>query len=150
LLTGVHFNLDRVFIRPRDVEPARNSHETGGPVRLTLLSGGDVFIGIPIVGSAAASAVQRNAGIISLGRRDHAKSPVFRDESNPVTGKILGCVGLGSEGWGRWSAASRLAEHAGWKREHERRQSRQLQIHEHVTGHVTEQRRSIRIHRTGA
>ena len=60
-------------------------HQAGGAVRLAAAV---AWQWSHAVGHLAARVVQRHAGVIALGRRDHAPAPVLVDDRHPVPGQV--------------------------------------------------------------
>ena len=74
----VQIHLERVVVRPGDVQTAGALHDADGAVSFARITGCRVFIGIPCVSDAAGFGVDRHVGNVALLRRD-AKTPFVDD-----------------------------------------------------------------------
>jgi len=61
--------------------------------RQVLFTGGFIFGRVPCLGRLLTLKAERNADDVALRRRDHAPSPVLRDDRHPLAGEINGSVG---------------------------------------------------------
>ena len=105
LRAGVELELQRGVVLPGDVHAPGHPHDVADPVRFARQAARLVLGQVPCVGDASALVVDRHAGVIALGRRQHSPAPVFGDERYPVTGDIDRCDGPrrpGRCGWRRW------------------------------------------------
>src|SRR5260370_35152800 len=71
------------------MQAAGNPHNGGSAVGLALVAARFVLGGVPSGGDLYALGIQGNTFVITFGRSDHSKAPIFRDQSDPVSGKIL-------------------------------------------------------------
>src|SRR5215467_187129 len=104
----VGLNLKRAVIRPGDVQSRGNSHNAGGAIGLALIPFSFIFCGIPCVGYFTPVGVQRNAGIVSLGRSHHSPTPILIDNGNPISGHIDQSGGLGRQRRPRLPSSGKL------------------------------------------
>ena len=103
LHAGVGFNLQRVIVHPRDAQTRRLAHDRRRSVALALFARGLVSCRVPAVGNLPSGGIEWDVGVVSFRRRDHAPSPVFTDDRDPVAREI---DGRGCSWSGRRSAAA--------------------------------------------
>ena len=83
LRSRVRLDLERHIVCPGDARARRHPHDPAGAERPALLTARVVRGEIPGVGDATAFGVQRDAGVIALGRRHHSPAPVLADDRDP-------------------------------------------------------------------
>src|SRR5712691_4958378 len=88
LLTGVHFDLQRIVVLPGEVDAAGHAHDVRRTVRLALIAARHILRRITRVDDLAALVVQRHAREIAFRGSDKPIAPVFRDHGHPVAGEI--------------------------------------------------------------
>src|SRR5215471_15676652 len=105
LLSGVSLNIKRLIVLPGNVKTTRHPHDGGGSIALALLSGSLIPCGVPGIGNFAPLGVERNAGVVTFGRSDHAEPPVLRHHGNPIARDVVERRCFRCSGRCRFSAA---------------------------------------------
>ena len=88
LRAEIGLDLQRVLVRPRDVQSRRQSHQTRRAIRPALLARLLVFGLVPRIRHAPPIDGQRNARKIAFIGDDHAPAPIFIDHRDPIARQI--------------------------------------------------------------